>query len=142
MLKCAQNHNTKIHIYSELFIFCVYLQVSDTEPRKPLPPQIFNGQTYCGDYNGFELANECDTLEAFLHLPETETTNGSTNGKSAVDSVPVEVTQIVIEEPVAAETETEKESANGDKVTDENQDTNTAITDDTGSGDVGDAGAD
>lgn len=67
--------------------------VSDADPRHPLPPQIFNGSEYCGDYNSFELANECDTLEQFLKL---EVQNGSsapvavaptsaeTNGKNGV----------------------------------------------------------
>uniref|UniRef100_A0A336MSW2 CSON006078 protein n=1 Tax=Culicoides sonorensis TaxID=179676 RepID=A0A336MSW2_CULSO len=42
--------------------------VSDQNPRHPLPPQIFNGEQYCGDYNGFELANENDELEQFLKI--------------------------------------------------------------------------
>lgn len=54
----------------------------------------FNGESYCGDYNGFELANECDTLEAFLHLPGATAANGTTNGSKpqpapAAESVPI-----------------------------------------------------
>lgn len=41
---------------------------SDTNPRNPLPPQFFNDETYCGDYEGFDLANEIDEIEVFLKL--------------------------------------------------------------------------
>ncbi|XP_034383676.1 SH3 domain-binding glutamic acid-rich-like protein 3 [Cyclopterus lumpus] len=33
-----------------------------------LPPQICNGNNYCGDYKAFENAIEEDTLESFLKL--------------------------------------------------------------------------
>lgn len=52
--------------------------VSDPEPRHPLPPQIFNQEEYCGDYDAFDLANEIDTLEQFLKLAPTDTTAVST----------------------------------------------------------------
>ncbi|CAH0627353.1 unnamed protein product [Chrysodeixis includens] len=42
--------------------------VSDPNPRSPLPPQIFNEDEYCGDYDQFDLANEVDTLEQFLKM--------------------------------------------------------------------------
>lgn len=45
---------------------------SDTDPRHPLPPQLFNDKEYCGDYDQFELANECDNLEVFLKLSPEE----------------------------------------------------------------------
>ncbi|KPJ11269.1 SH3 domain-binding glutamic acid-rich protein-like [Papilio machaon] len=64
--------------------------VSDPNPRSPLPPQLFNDQEYCGDYDQFDLANEVDTLEQFLKLelppeepPQTEkenAVNGDVNG--------------------------------------------------------------
>jgi len=38
--------------------------------RNVLPPQIFNGDTYCGDYDGFDIANEDDHLDEFLGLPK------------------------------------------------------------------------
>ncbi|XP_026470511.1 SH3 domain-binding glutamic acid-rich protein homolog [Ctenocephalides felis] len=38
----------------------------------PLPPQIFNDETYCGDYDGFDIANEIDKLEEFLKLERIE----------------------------------------------------------------------
>eukprot|EP00091_Calanus_sinicus_P023725 TRINITY_DN8178_c0_g1_i3.p1 TRINITY_DN8178_c0_g1~~TRINITY_DN8178_c0_g1_i3.p1 ORF type:complete len:191 (+),score=85.52 TRINITY_DN8178_c0_g1_i3:58-573(+) len=37
--------------------------------RYPLPPQIFNGDKYCGDYDDFDVANEDDELEEFLGIP-------------------------------------------------------------------------
>lgn len=33
-----------------------------------LPPQIFNGDTYCGDFNKFDMAVEDEKVEAFLKL--------------------------------------------------------------------------
>ncbi|XP_017100467.2 SH3 domain-binding glutamic acid-rich protein homolog isoform X4 [Drosophila bipectinata] len=52
--------------------------VSDPEPRHPLPPQIFNDEEYCGDYDAFDMANEIDTLEVFLKLAPADTTAVST----------------------------------------------------------------
>eukprot|EP00092_Neocalanus_flemingeri_P037561 GFUD01040896.1.p1 GENE.GFUD01040896.1~~GFUD01040896.1.p1 ORF type:complete len:263 (+),score=112.91 GFUD01040896.1:1-789(+) len=37
--------------------------------RNVLPPQIFNGEEYRGDYEGFDIANEDDELEEFLGIP-------------------------------------------------------------------------
>merc|ERR1712106_652482 len=37
--------------------------------RHALPPQIFNGEKYCGDYDDFDVANEDDELEEFLCIP-------------------------------------------------------------------------
>lgn len=42
--------------------------VSDPNPRSALPPQVFNDDEYCGDYDLFDLANEVDTLEQFLKM--------------------------------------------------------------------------
>lgn len=42
--------------------------VSDTNPRHPLPPQLFNDEEYCGDYDQFDLSNEIDELDKFLKL--------------------------------------------------------------------------
>ncbi|CAH0556618.1 unnamed protein product [Brassicogethes aeneus] len=42
--------------------------ISDPNPRHPLPPQIFNDDVYCGDYDGFDMANEIDEMEKFLKL--------------------------------------------------------------------------
>merc|ERR1711970_1673182 len=37
--------------------------------RNVLPPQIFNGEEYRGDYEEFDIANEDDELEEFLGIP-------------------------------------------------------------------------
>ena len=37
--------------------------------RNVLPPQIFNGDTFKGDFTDFDIANEDDDLEEFLGLP-------------------------------------------------------------------------
>ncbi|KAI5700028.1 hypothetical protein M8J76_010204 [Diaphorina citri] len=56
-----------------------------TVKSNPLPPQIFNEEDYCGDYDQFDLANEMDELEKFLKLPlgslgTTSPGNGMSNG--------------------------------------------------------------
>ncbi|XP_012176316.1 SH3 domain-binding glutamic acid-rich protein homolog isoform X2 [Bombus terrestris] len=38
------------------------------DSKYPLPPQIFNEDEYCGDYEDFDLANEMDELEEFLKV--------------------------------------------------------------------------
>ncbi|XP_030577344.1 SH3 domain-binding glutamic acid-rich-like protein 2 isoform X2 [Archocentrus centrarchus] len=42
----------------------------DKQPEKgnPLPPQIFNEDHYCGDYEDFFLSKENNTVFAFLGL--------------------------------------------------------------------------
>ncbi|KAK9869827.1 hypothetical protein WA026_003556 [Henosepilachna vigintioctopunctata] len=47
--------------------------ISDPTPRHPLPPQIFNNEDYCGDYDQFDMANEIDEMEKFLKLETVET---------------------------------------------------------------------
>merc|ERR1712025_1168643 len=37
--------------------------------RHALPPQLFNGEKYCGDYDDFDVSNEDDELEEFLGIP-------------------------------------------------------------------------
>ncbi|XP_018579005.1 SH3 domain-binding glutamic acid-rich protein homolog [Anoplophora glabripennis] len=46
--------------------------ISDPSPRHPLPPQIFNDDDYCGDYDQFDMANEIDEMEKFLKLESTD----------------------------------------------------------------------
>ena len=36
--------------------------------RAALPPQIFNDDLYCGDYEDFDTANEYGKLETFLKI--------------------------------------------------------------------------
>ncbi|XP_026729432.1 SH3 domain-binding glutamic acid-rich protein homolog [Trichoplusia ni] len=61
--------------------------VSDPNPRSPLPPQIFNEDEYCGDYDQFDLANEVDTLEQFLKMeaPPEEPPQAETEQEKAVN---------------------------------------------------------
>jgi glutaredoxin-related protein len=74
--------------------------IGDPDPRTPLPPQLFNDEEYCGDYDGFDLANECDILEQFLKLAPSEipepvvapdTTNEVDENKENVDDENKEV---------------------------------------------------
>jgi len=50
------------------------------ESKYVLSPQIFNEEVYCGDYDDFELANENDILEDFLHTPKVERKFSMKNG--------------------------------------------------------------
>ncbi|XP_030747947.1 SH3 domain-binding glutamic acid-rich protein homolog [Sitophilus oryzae] len=51
--------------------------IGDPNPRHPLPPQIFNDDEYCGDFDAFDMANEIDEMEKFLKLSPNDTnTNG------------------------------------------------------------------
>merc|ERR1711909_142222 len=52
--------------------------------RHALPPQIFNGEKYCGDYDDFDVANEDDELEEFLGIPR------KTPKKPSADAAPAE----------------------------------------------------
>ncbi|XP_067012939.1 SH3 domain-binding glutamic acid-rich protein homolog [Anabrus simplex] len=38
------------------------------DSKYPLPPQLFNNEEYCGDYEEFDLANENDELDKFLKV--------------------------------------------------------------------------
>ncbi|XP_019763484.1 SH3 domain-binding glutamic acid-rich protein homolog isoform X2 [Dendroctonus ponderosae] len=49
--------------------------ISDPNPRHPLPPQIFNDDEYCGDYDAFDMANEVDEMDQFLKLAPSITSN-------------------------------------------------------------------
>ncbi|XP_065201978.1 SH3 domain-binding glutamic acid-rich protein homolog isoform X2 [Planococcus citri] len=54
------------------------------DSKYPLPPQIFNDDHYCGDYEEFDMANELDELEKFLNSSNNSNTgeNGVVNGSS------------------------------------------------------------
>ncbi|XP_034480638.1 SH3 domain-binding glutamic acid-rich protein homolog isoform X5 [Drosophila innubila] len=98
--------------------------VSDPEPRHPLPPQIFNDQEYCGDYDAFDMANEIDTLEVFLKLAPADTT--------AVSSAQIELKQQengeAKEGGEKAATEEEKAPAEGEAEADKEKAELTATT--------------
>lgn len=64
--------------------------ISDPNPRHPLPPQIFNDDVYCGDYDQFDMANEVDNMETFLKISEIKNEekleNGEIQKEVAIDS--------------------------------------------------------
>uniref|UniRef100_A0A1B6KHB2 Uncharacterized protein n=1 Tax=Graphocephala atropunctata TaxID=36148 RepID=A0A1B6KHB2_9HEMI len=49
------------------------------DAKHPLPPQIFSDETYCGDYDEFDLANENDELEKFLKVPVSSPAGSTAN---------------------------------------------------------------
>ncbi|KAG5322491.1 SH3BG protein, partial [Pseudoatta argentina] len=56
--------------------------------KYPLPPQIFNEDDYCGDYEDFDLANEMDELEKFLKVtPAISTAEITLDSKSQSDGI-------------------------------------------------------
>ncbi|KAL6264480.1 hypothetical protein P5V15_004588 [Pogonomyrmex californicus] len=56
--------------------------------KYPLPPQIFNEDDYCGDYEDFDLANEMDELEKFLKVtPAVSTAEITLDSKSQSDEI-------------------------------------------------------
>ncbi|KAL4708353.1 hypothetical protein ACJJTC_019589 [Scirpophaga incertulas] len=106
--------------------------VSDPNPRSPLPPQIFNDDEYCGDYDQFDLANEVDTLEQFLKVelppedtPKEEseqvvngdvTTNGDDKEKTQEKDVPEEnKTEVATEETAIDKKTPSRETTPADK---------------------------
>ncbi|XP_039303979.1 SH3 domain-binding glutamic acid-rich protein homolog isoform X2 [Solenopsis invicta] len=51
--------------------------------KYPLPPQLFNEDDYCGDYEDFDLSNEMDELEKFLKVtPAVSTAEITLDSKS------------------------------------------------------------
>ncbi|KAL0106669.1 hypothetical protein PUN28_015312 [Cardiocondyla obscurior] len=56
--------------------------------KYPLPPQIFNEDDYCGDYEDFDLSNEMDELEKFLKVTSAVSTAEITlDSKSQSDEI-------------------------------------------------------
>nr|CAH7768185.1 unnamed protein product [Callosobruchus chinensis] len=69
--------------------------IGDPNPRHPLPPQIFNDDVYCGDYDMFDMANEVDEMEKFLKMEPSDTPiaamkNGDIIKSKENDNVPSE----------------------------------------------------
>nr|XP_016924792.1 SH3 domain-binding glutamic acid-rich protein homolog isoform X4 [Drosophila suzukii] len=93
--------------------------VSDPEPRHPLPPQLFNDEEYCGDYDAFDMANEIDTLEVFLKLAPADTTAVSTaqielkqeNGEAKKEEAEAEEKKPEEEKPEGGEGDAKDEAA-------------------------------
>merc|ERR1711892_1071388 len=76
--------------------------------RHALPPQIFNGEKYCGDYDDFDVANEDDELEEFLCIPRKTPKKSPTSevapadGTPAADAAPAEAAPAEAASPVEA----------------------------------------
>jgi len=64
--------------------------ISDPTPRHPLPPQLYNDEEYCGDYDAFDMANEIDEMEKFLKLAEDEIPISNAEIKIGNGEVPIE----------------------------------------------------
>ena len=52
----------------KLRIFMKEMSKKRVGERFPKPPQIFNNDQYCGDYEDFDQANEEGTLPSFLGI--------------------------------------------------------------------------
>ncbi|XP_078044675.1 uncharacterized protein LOC144474068 [Augochlora pura] len=52
------------------------------DSKYALPPQIFNEEEYCGDYEDFDLANEMDELEEFLKVAPPASAAGAAQSKN------------------------------------------------------------
>jgi len=78
--------------------------------RHVLPPQIFNGEKYCGDYDDFDLANEDDVLEEFLLIPRKVPKAEPV----ATDAMPAEA-----EKPDVGKLDTSGENASGETQSEE-----------------------
>ena len=52
--------------------------------RFPKPPQIFNNDQYCGDYEDFDQANEEGTLPSFLGILLEDDSVSITENPSAI----------------------------------------------------------
>ncbi|CAH1117400.1 unnamed protein product [Phaedon cochleariae] len=90
--------------------------ISDPNPRHPLPPQIFNDDLYCGDYDMFDMANEIDEMEQFLKLESvnevTEIADGNLkNGEAKTEDLRENETKENIV-PNLQETEVKPETEN------------------------------
>ncbi|XP_032363673.1 SH3 domain-binding glutamic acid-rich protein isoform X27 [Etheostoma spectabile] len=115
--------------YTQLDIACneenrMWMRQNVPEEKKPangipLPPQIFNENGYCGDYETFFDAKEDNMVYAFLGLPPppgskevpVEERNGNdeaTEGETVGDEAPAEEDQAV-EETDEAQAEEEEE---------------------------------
>lgn len=61
-------------------------KAKDGQPGKPLPPQVFNGDVYCGDYDAFLEAVEAEDLNTFLQISENgDSQVASSNGEEKKD---------------------------------------------------------
>merc|ERR1719431_126592 len=78
--------------------------------RNVLPPQIYNIEKYCGDYEDFDVANEDDELEEFLGIPRKTPKSVPATEKpapAAEDSAPATETEAAPTDAEAAPTDAE-----------------------------------
>ncbi|XP_066142129.1 SH3 domain-binding glutamic acid-rich protein homolog isoform X2 [Euwallacea fornicatus] len=78
--------------------------IGDPSPRHPLPPQLFNDDEYCGDYDAFDMANELDEMEKFLKLNPDEIATSNAEIKLSNGDVPAT-------EGISKETSPQKEES-------------------------------
>ncbi|KAK7872581.1 hypothetical protein R5R35_013806 [Gryllus longicercus] len=73
------------------------------DSKYPLPPQMFNEEEYCGDYEDFDLANEVDDLEKFFKLSPSVSKAEITLEPSAPAAAPVAAAATEAEEKAPVE---------------------------------------
>merc|ERR1712066_1018488 len=84
---------------------------SKEEGKQILPPQVFNGDDYCGDYEQFFDARECDLIYSFFKLNPPE---GSSEWLAANPPKEEEEAEEMAEEVEEVEEEEEEEEENID----------------------------
>lgn len=95
--------------------------IGDPTPRHPLPPQIFNDEVYCGDYDLFDMANELDEMENFLKLEPNslneQTSTAEINLKNGDASIDEKIDNVLgkTEETKENEVPNEQEDKEGNK---------------------------
>jgi len=92
--------------------------ISDPTPRHPLPPQIFNDDVYCGDYDQFDMSNEVDEMEKFLKLaPDDKAPTLTSNANIKLGNGEIPTTDVTstetIEKSDAKDEEIKEEDQNG-----------------------------
>ncbi|XP_034936066.1 SH3 domain-binding glutamic acid-rich protein homolog [Chelonus insularis] len=111
-----------------------FMQANSTskDSKHPLPPQIFNDEDYCGDYEDFDLANEIDELEKFLKLLSSEDSvnqsldeskvqntsirqNGNTSSREASTDKDVSIANVVSDTEERRNSNTEDKEEDADK---------------------------
>ncbi|EFA04500.1 SH3 domain-binding glutamic acid-rich protein homolog [Tribolium castaneum] len=104
--------------------------ISDPNPRHPLPPQIFNDDVYCGDYDQFDMANEVDEMEKFLKLAPNDsepsvTTNAELKlGNGEVHNASQELNETKETEESKEETDNNEKIENGEETEEKHDEEN------------------
>ncbi|XP_063900034.1 SH3 domain-binding glutamic acid-rich protein homolog [Zophobas morio] len=112
--------------------------ISDPNPRHPLPPQLFNDDDYCGDYDQFDMANEIDEMEKFLKLESSDSAPTVTSNAE----IKLGNGEIQSEETPQNFNETKddkEEESKDDNVPDNNENTNETVESKVENGDEGEA---